>query len=241
MNPLNTKNTVRQIKVLILLMALVGLVTGCGTVKEMKIGDAGFLTDYSILKESDKSKAKYPADWIYLKEGVNWKSYDKVMVDRVTYFFIEDSDYKGIQAEDLVGIAASYNEQFLAALKKHGLTITDKPGPNTLRIRTAITKLKPNQPVTGTITTVIPVGLGVSAIKKASTGTHIGMGEAGGEMELVDSLTGEILAAGIDESVTGQKIRIDKTVTKWGQVELATKQWAERATEHLIELRKQQQ
>ena len=49
-------------------------------------------------------------------------------------------------------------------------------------------------------------------IKKATTGTHIGMGSASGEAELLDSQTGEVLAAGIDTE-TGTKYRIDKSVT----------------------------
>lgn len=237
MNSLNTMYAGRRIKSFIMLIAFGILFTGCAS-QTKTIEEAGFLTDYSLLTKNEDPQ--WVDDWIYVKEGVDWKSYDKVMVDRVTYYFSKDTEYEGIQAEELIAIATAFNEQYIRAFEKEGYTLTDKPGPNTLRIRTAIIGLKPNEPVTGTISTIIPVGLGISAIKKATTGTHIGMGEAGGEAELLDSQTGEVLGAGIDLSATGKKYRIDQNITKWGQVEDITKVWAEELVIHLVQLKKQQ-
>jgi hypothetical protein len=239
MNPLNTMKAGQRFKALIMLIAFGVLFTGCAS-QTKTIPKAGFLTDYSMLKKAEGEDTQWPADWTYVKEGVDWKAYDKIIVDRVTYFFAEDADYKGITVEDFAGLASYFNEQYIRILEKD-YTLTDKPGPNTLRIRTAITGLKPNEPVIGTITTIVPVGLGLSAIKKATTGTHIGMGEAAGEAEVVDSQTGEVLAAGIDEKATGKKYRIDKTITKWGQVEEVTKMWAENLARHLKYVTNQQQ
>jgi len=238
MKTLNAMNAGRWIIALTVIFALGILFTGCAS-QTKTIEEAGFLTDYSLLTKNEDPQ--WVDDWIYVKEGVDWKSYDKVMIDRITYYFSEDVEYKGIQAEELIAIAVAFNEQYIRAFGKEGYTLTDKPGPNTLRIRTAITGLKPNEPVTGTVSTIIPVGLIISGIKKATTGTHIGMGEAGGEAELLDSQTGEVLGAGIDTRATGKKYRIDQNITKWGQVEDITKVWAEELVMQLVQQLKKQQ
>ena len=230
MNSLNTMNPRRWMKALVILLAFGFLLTGCASTAKMP--QSGFLTDYSLLEKNPDPR--FVDDWLYVKEGVDWKSYDKIMVDRVTYFFDEKADYKGIQAEELTQISETFNEHYIRVLKDN-FTLVDKPGPNTLRIRTAITGLTPNEPITGTLTTVIPVGIAVSTATKATTGSHIGMGGAAGEAEILDSRTGEVLAAGID-TATGDKLRIDKSVTKWGQVEEITKMWAENLAENLERL-----
>jgi len=69
--------------------------------------------------------------------------------------------------------------------------------------------------VTGTVTTIVPVDLALSAVKKGATGSHIGMGEVAIEGEVIDSQTNEILAAVID-SKSGKKYKIAKGASKWG-------------------------
>lgn len=46
---------------------------------------------------------------------------------------------------------------------------TDTPEPGVLRMRVAVTNLVPSNSVTGTVTTIIPIGLGISAVSKAFT------------------------------------------------------------------------
>ena len=92
---------------------------------------------------------------------------------------------------------------------------TDTPGPGVLRIRLAVTDLVPSSSVAGTVTTFIPVGLALSAVKKAATGSHIGMGSVSIEGEVVDSQTNEVLGAVID-SKSGKKYKIGKSASKWG-------------------------
>jgi len=84
-----------------------------------------------------------------------------------------------------------------------------------MRIRLAVTNLVPSNSVTGTVTTIIPVGLALSHVKKAVTGSHIGMGEVAIEGEIIDAQTNEILGAVID-SKTGKKYKIGKSTSKWG-------------------------
>ena len=59
------------------------------------------------------------------------------------------------------------------------------------------------------MTTIIPIGLGVSLIKKGATGEYMGIGSATMEGEILDSTTNERIAAVIDEK-PGGKLDIGK-------------------------------
>lgn len=222
------KTTARIALVLMVAFTTVTMMIGCAP--SAKMSQTGFLTDYSLMKEQSEGLVQ----WVYVKEGVDFAAYDKVMVDVITFFYKEGAEYKGIQAEELVEMAQYFNDAYVEALQS-AYTFTDKPGPRTMRVRTAITDLVPNKPVAGTLTTITPPGLTASHIKKATTGTHIGMGEISGEAELIDSQTGEVLAMGIDTE-TGKKYKLVKSFTKWGQVKDITREWAQSFSKRLDKL-----
>jgi hypothetical protein len=192
-----------------------------------KMSKSGFLTDYSLLKKDPEGVVQ----WMYFKDGANFGAYDKIIVDHATFFFKEDANYKGIHPDELTELAQNFHRAFLGTLAG-AYSFTDKPGPGTMRIRLAITDLVPGKPGTGVMTTIVPFGLAASFIKKAVTGSHIGMAQISGEAEVVDSQTGEILAAAIDNKM-GQKQKLGKSFTKWGQIEAIFNGWAENFTKRL--------
>jgi len=158
---------------------------------------SGFLHDYSTLTRNDPMKI---VDWLYIKEDTDWKSYNKVMLDDVVFFIASDADYKGFEAKELAELGEAFHKAFTINLA--GATeFTDNPGPGVLRIRMAVTNLKPSNPITGTVTTVVPIGLALSMVSRGVTGSHIGMGSVAVEAELLDSQSGEVLAAMIDEKM----------------------------------------
>jgi len=56
------------------------MATGCAT--KPKMNQTGFLKDYSQLKEDPKGFVQ----WTYIKDGVDFGAYDKVIVDYITFF-----------------------------------------------------------------------------------------------------------------------------------------------------------
>ena len=194
------------------------LITVVGCAKQ-GMNQAGFLENYSKLEEDPFGYA----DGYFEKDNVVWGAYDKVIIDQVTFFLKEDANYKGIDADDFNQLAQYWNDSMVKSMSQSYKIVTE-PGPNTLRLRLAITDLVPGNPATGTVTTVVPVGLAASTLNKAATGTHIGMGEARFEAEIRDAQTGDVLAAGINSS-SGDKLKVNKTVTKWGQVEAIFDVW----------------
>jgi hypothetical protein len=204
------KSTLKIILAIVISCTLIN-VAGCAG--KPKINQSGFLKDYSYFREDPEELV----NWLYIKEGASLGAYDKMIIDHVTFFFKEDADYKGIHPEELIELAKYFHTAFLEALTG-AYSFVDKPGSGTLRLRMAVTNLVPGKPVSGTLTTIMPPSLIASHIKKAVTGSHIGMGGVTVEAELVDSQTKEVLTAGIGIK-TGKKYKISKSFTKWGQVE----------------------
>lgn len=87
-----------------------------------------------------------------------------------------------------------------------------------------------------TLSNFIPVGLAVSILKLAASGTHSAVGEANIEAEILDSQTGEQLGAAIDGRAW-RKVIASGNFTKWGDVQDAFDFWAEKLRMRLGKLR----
>jgi len=188
---------------------------------------SGFLSSYSGLAEGPKGGA----DLVYLKEGVNFSKYNKIMMDQVVFYFSEDSENKGIQPEEMKELADEFHKKF-AEVVGSDYPFTDTPGPDVLRIRTAITNMDQSHPGIGVVTTIIPQALVISSIKKGVTGKHTGVGDATIEMEVLDSVTNERLAAAIDTRSGGKLAGW----SKYGAVKEAFEFWAKRLKKRLDEI-----
>jgi len=208
------------------LMLLVGCAsTGGGQGDGTMQAKPGFLAGYyNKLEPGPKDGAKMR----WLKPDVDWAKYDKVMLDSVVFFFADASEYKGIEPNELKELADGFNRQFVEILKESYPIVAD-PGPDVLRIRFAITDLKQSSPVMSGITSVIPVGLAVSVVKKGATDSWAGSGATSAEMMALDSLTNEVIAVAQDDETAGFTERF----SEWGSAEDAFKYWAERVKIYL--------
>lgn len=192
-----------------------GMTMGCVSSQPKKLSTSGFLGTYPTFE-----KGADHVDLRYLKKGVDFTKYNKVMMDEVVFFFNTDSDYKGIHPSQIQELTEAFHKTFIETF---GTMLTDKPGPDVIRMRLAVTDIDPSNPASGTISTVVPVGLAVSLIKKGATGEYIGIGSATAEVEFLDSITNERVAAAIDKA-PGGKLDVGKT----SPVKSAFKYWSKR-------------
>jgi hypothetical protein len=165
---------------------------------------------------------------MWIKPGVDHSKYKKVMVDYVIFAFAHDSDYKGIDANEMKKLADGVSLPLVKALKEKFLIVSE-PGPDVLRVRTAIIDLKQSRPGLSAVTLVVPVGLGISLIKKGATDSWTGSGATTAEMMVLDSMTNDVLGAGEDDMAAGFTDRF----SKWGSVEEAFEFWGERLAKRL--------
>lgn len=159
----------------------------------------------------------------WLKPGVMFGKYNKLMVDSVVFFFADDSQYKGIDPNELKELSDSFNQAIVAALKDK-YPIVAEPGPDVARLRIAITGIKQSKPVASTVSSLLPIGLAVSLVKKGATGSWSGSGATSAEFEALDSVTNDVILVAVDERTAGFTERF----SKWGSAQEAFKFWAGR-------------
>lgn len=192
---------------------VVGALIGCASPKKQSY--SGFLKDYPSFQSGQKG-----IDKRYLKQGVDFSQYDKILMEEVVFFLNDDADYKGIHPDDIKKLSDEFHKIFAEEM---GDLLTDQPGPRVSRMRMAVTKLQPSKPVSGTMSTVVPVGLALSIVKKGATGNYIGIGSASMEVEFLDSITNERIAAAVDRAPGG---KFD--IGKLSAAKSAFKLWAKR-------------
>ncbi|MBV5307621.1 MAG: DUF3313 domain-containing protein [Desulfobulbaceae bacterium] len=191
--------------------------SGCASTST--VGHSGFLKDYPTFQPG----APDGVDLVYLKPGTDLKKYNKVMLDKVQFFIKKDADYKGIEATELAELTDTFHRAIIDAMGT-AYPLVDKPGPDVLHVRLGVSDIEPSNPALSGLTTVLPVGLAVSAVKKGASGSHTGVGGASMEVEFLDSISGERLGAAID-TFNGSKL---SGLSKYGAAKEAFEFWAKR-------------
>jgi hypothetical protein len=193
--------------------------SGCASQQLRSYETSGFLGSYAGFTPGDKDQPNL----VYLNPSRNLGQYNKVLIDHVIVYFNPESENKGIDPVQLNELSQYFHQALVDALKDR-YPIVDRPGAGVLRIRTAITDVEPGSPVKGAATSIVPVGMAISAIKKSTTGSNMAVGRASMEIELVDSLSGARLAAAIDRREGGKQV----VSGKWSAIEEAFNYWAQK-------------
>ena len=167
----------------------------------------------------------------WLKPGVDFHKYKRIMVDYVVFALADDSESKVIDAEEMKKLADASTKAIIDALKDK-YPIVAEPGPDVVRFRFAIVDLKQNRPGVSAVTSVIPIGLGISLIKKGSTDSWSGAGATKSQLMVLDSSTNEVIAVAQGEYHAGFTERF----SKWGSAEAAFKFWGERLRKFMDDL-----
>ena len=217
------------------LLLLVALGASCATTYQTRSAKtSGFLGDYSQLR---KGRGPEPL-LIYRNPAADVRAYDKILIDPIVGYMGEGSRLNKLSKEDRQALL----DYFHATLREQlgqDYPIVDRPGPGVLRLRIALTDARGTKPVLDTLSTVVPVGLAISALERAALGKTLTTGSVRIEAEALDGETGVRLAALVDERV-GAKItgRFDKW-SKWQDARDAFDYWAARLRATLATRRNQ--
>ena len=189
-------------------------------------GFLGSSSEYQKLMAGPEGGAKLR--WI--KPGADFKKYDKFMVDSVIFYLSKESENQGIDPEVMKEMSDSFNKELVAAFKDK-YPIVSEPGPDVMRIRIAITNVKQSRPGISAITSVVPVGIVVSTVKRGATGGWAGSGETAAEFMALDSTTNDVLVMGVDQ----QQAAFASRFSKYGSANDAFKFWSERIVKFIDE------
>lgn len=218
------------------LMAIACCFAGCEswtpTHKMRGVEESGFLANYDQLQKGESDEAQL----VYMNPNADFSKYTKVLMEPVEILATRDSLFMKLDSEKAKGLADYFEVAIREKLGKDYQFVTE-PGPDTMRMRAAITEAKGSIRVLNTVSGVVPQAMALSTVKRVLTGTHAAVAKARGEMEIVDSVTGERLMAGVDGRA-GRKhsFQFDK-LSRFAQVRDALDHWAERITLRLSEAR----
>ncbi len=203
-------------KLFIMFMGLMVL-AGCAAKSGLKYEGVFVPKDYADKFEQSPAD-KYALRW--LRPGFDFSKYNRFMVDYVVFALAPDSEYKGINADEMKKLADAASLALVNAIKEK-YEVVSEPGPDVARLRFAIVDLKQSSPTMSVITSVVPVGLAISLVKKGTSDEWIGGGLTKGEMMVLDSQTNQVIAAGYGD----YSAQFSERFTKWGSVEDAFKKW----------------
>jgi hypothetical protein len=211
--------------VALLVVSISILLTGVAWAKDDMMR-TGFMEYYPVFEMDAERKGAM----IYRKEGVDLKKYTKIMIDPVEIWIAPKSKYKGIQPDDLKVLADTFRKSIIDALEPT-YPVVNKPGPDVLGIRIAITHVFITKKKRGLLG-YTPIGLVVSTGMKAF-GDNMSLQEAVIEAELLDSQSNERIGALMDiQSETAKKkssfSAVKKGTTSWDEIEQTLKFYAER-------------
>lgn len=175
----------------------------------------------------DKKEYARAAKLRWSKPGVDHTKYKKFMVDYVVFALADDSEYRGINGDEMKKLGDAASLAFVNAIKET-YPVVSEPGPDVARLKVAIVGLKQSRPALSAVTTVIPVGLGISLVKKGATDAWTGSGATRAELLALDSMTNEVIGAAYDEYRAGFAERF----SKWGSVEEAFTFWGRRGRQY---------
>ena len=213
-------------KILVGVLGMVMGIGGCVQTHQVKDQDikTGFLVDsYPLLQPGKEGEGNL----VYMNPKAKWKNYNKIMLDAVSVWFGEDSqasDTGVVPPDDVRALANSFYKKLSEHLSKD-YTIVQSSGPDVMRLSVALTDIEHGMPLLDSISTVAlsPI-YALDMDRKVASSTHLFVGHANVEARLVDSISGELLGAGIDQRAGGRKL--GKGTGFWRDVENVFDYWA---------------
>ncbi len=172
--------------------------------------NSGFLEDYSALKADPDRKGAM----IYRKDGADLSKYDKIVIAPVEIWYDPKTKYKGISPDDLKLLADSFRGLVVKELEPE-YPVVDSRGEGVLWARMAISNISMKKKKRSLLN-YTPIGFGLYTLKDVA-GANIKLEDAVIEVELLDSVSGELLGSLVDS----QKATAKKGKASWAKLEEA--------------------
>jgi len=204
---------------------------GEATTQVESVKQSGFLDDYSKLSKGGKGEAAL----VYWNPTAKLSSYKSVVVDPVTIWLGAGSNLKKVPVKERQALANEFHSAIVKSLEKD-YVITNTAGPDTMRVRVALTDAQASSPGLDTISTYIPQARLLQTVATVGSDTAGFVGEASAEAEVRDMQTGALLAAGVDRRA-GTKALGDSTFDSWGDVREAFNAWSKQFSKNLAKRR----
>jgi hypothetical protein len=226
-----------------------GVVASTQTVANVR--RVGVLTDYARLAPMPGGGGML----CWRAQGVDWKAYDKIMLERIQVFLDPASDARPIDPTDLKMLIDYFHDAVVRDLSPR-MRFVKQTGPGVLRVRFALTSLVPTNTVASLAGTAAPYGFVAEIGSGAATGRPVGstpyLGRTGMEVQFRDGASGRIVGECADTEI-GRKYVADlnqgasgaaeawvngyvDSFTSWSYAKDAFDKWASAFAQRLREL-----
>jgi hypothetical protein len=164
----------------------------------------------------------------YMNPDAQWTQYEKIRIAPVTFWGADDTS---LSQEDQLALANYFTTALNAALSKR-FPIVDQAGAGVMDLQVAIDDIGKAVPVLRTVSMIVPQARMLGTLKYVATGTYAFVGSAQAEGKVIDSVSGQVLAAAVDKRVGGGHI---ETAAQWqlGDAENAITAWSQQIADRL--------
>lgn len=217
--------------ILVIVVAFALQLGGCGVgshqARSLDVNESPLVNPDILVKGADDQ-----ALYRYVNPKADFKQYSKLMIDPVLVY-----KYAELDKEELENYQKLANNAYVYLMKEMGkdYQIVKFPEPGALRIQMAIVDADSSKPVRNTLSTVVPIGMALSAVKYSATGKQAGVGEITLQLRITDANTGELLGAALDRRVGGKEVT--KLWSSWHNADDALQYWAKKVSFRLCEMR----
>jgi hypothetical protein len=164
----------------------------------------------------------------YFNPNAHWTSYNQVMIAPVTFWAGDDSK---VSAADQQALTTYFHSALVEAFSKK-MTVVDAPGPGVITVQVAIDDVQSATPGLRSVSMIVPQARALGMLKYLATGTYAFVGGAQAEAKITDSVTGQVLWAGVDRRVGGGSLTT-AAQWQWGDVENAMDTWSQVAADRV--------
>jgi hypothetical protein len=194
--------------------------------------ESGFLGDYYSKLQPDPQNADLLSYW---KNKDLLKTSSKFILDPVTVYLLPEAQQRGIDPEQLAKLAQYFTKAIKDELTGSGrYEVVTEPGPGVMVLRAAITNV---EPVGGKENAALK-GAEVAATHAVAPGAsllvpRLSVGKVAIEGEIVDSVSGDVMAAFMTSKNGRRYFSGLKAYEKWGDIDAAFRTWAKNFRERL--------
>lgn len=216
-------------KSLVIALGLAIVLGGCATVKNVAVegNPSGFMgKDAAVLMPGEVAKGQ--AGLRYYNPAAKWQTYNKVLLEPVTFWGDEGSKVAPQTQQDLgsyfnTSLQKSFGEKF---------EVVTAPGPGVMKLQIAVIDAESATPGLRTVSLVIPQARVLSTVGSAAMGKQVFAGTLQVEAKLTDAQTGQLLSAVVARSIGGAAMKA-AAQWEWGDAENAMDLFSKRAANNL--------
>ena len=203
--------------------ALATAMSGCALTQQVQVSNQNYcpFLGSSLCAKLTPTNNPNDVDLRWVNPNAQWTKYNKVLIEPVSFWGGDDTQVSAVDQRTLTNYFYKALEEQLS--KK--FQVVNQPGPGVMAIHVALEDATAATPGLRSVSVAEPHVRALATLKYLATGTYPFVGSATAEGKVTDSMTGQVLAAGVSKRVGGGSAKAAEQ-WQWGDAENALTYWA---------------